>query len=114
MEDDVSKDMSLRFSKEGDKFLALDSDAKIDIPPGEALYATGNTVITRHINWKQSKEGLIKDTTTSACYMAEVLNGYPPTQLDDMQDEFKKKVVELLHVEPEVHIVDERKPTLLY
>ena len=53
MESGISKNMSLRFSKKGDKFVALDADEPIDAPAREALYVSGNTVITRHINWRQ-------------------------------------------------------------
>jgi len=114
MEHEASKNMSLRFSKAGDKFLALDADAVVDIPTGEALYASGDTVVTRHINWKQSKEGLILDSTTNACFMAEVLNGYPQSQLTEMRAEFKRLVSDLLHVESEVYMLDENNPSVVY
>ena len=55
MASDITKTLSLRFSKQGDRFMALDAD----VPVSEVLYASGNTVVTRHINWKQSREGLI-------------------------------------------------------
>jgi DNA/RNA-binding domain of Phe-tRNA-synthetase-like protein len=114
METDMAKVISLRFSKEGDKFLALDAEAAIDLPVGEALYASGNTVVTRHINWKQSKEGLIEAKSTNVCLMAEVLNGYPESQLADMQSEFKKCCVNLLHVEPEMYMLDEENASVTY
>jgi DNA/RNA-binding domain of Phe-tRNA-synthetase-like protein len=114
MEGDVMKTLSLRFSKEGDKFLALDADTAIDIPMGEVLYASGNTVVTRHINWKQSREGLIQDSSTNVCFMAEVLDGYPETQLGDMQSDFKKCCVDLLHAEPEVHLLKEGNASITY
>jgi DNA/RNA-binding domain of Phe-tRNA-synthetase-like protein len=114
MESDVSKNMHLRFSKEGDKFLALDADVPIDVPVGEALYASGNTVITRHINWKQSKEGLIQDSSVNVCFMAEVLNGYPEAQLADLQADLKKSCIELLQSEAEIYLATEANPSLTY
>jgi len=114
LESDVAKVISLRFSKAGDKFLALDADAAVDVPLGEALYASENTVVTRHINWRQSKEGLIQATSINICLMAEVLNGYPESQLADLQSEFKKCCVNLLHVEPEMHMLDEKNASLTY
>ena len=111
---DIGKSMHLRFSRPGDKFLALDSDERIDVPLGEPLYASGNTCITRYINWKQSKEGLIQEKTTDICLQAEALNGYPEAQLMEMQDEFKKRCLDLLHAEAEVYILNEDKTLITY
>ncbi|ELA40924.1 uncharacterized protein VICG_02064 [Vittaforma corneae ATCC 50505] len=110
----ATKTLSLRFSRAGDKFMALNADATVDIPCGEVLYASGNTVVTRHINWRQSKEGLIQETTTNACFMAEVLHGYPEARLTDMKMDFKKCCVDLLNVEPELYMIDEANPSITY
>ena len=104
MESDIAKEMSLRFSKEGDKFFDLDADAAIDVPIGEVLYASGNTVVTRHINWKQSKEGLIQDSSVNICLMAEIVNWYQESQLADLQSDFKKSCMDLLNVAPDIYI----------
>ena len=114
MESDIAKEMSLRFSKEGDKFFALDADAAIDVPIGEVLYVSGNTVVTRHINWKQSKEGLIQDSSVNICLMAEILNGYPESQLADLQSDFKKCCIDLLNVEPEIYVLNEENAMITY
>lgn len=114
MASEVSKALNLRFSKEGDKFLALDADAAVDVPMGEVHYVSGNTVVTRHINWKQSKEGLIQASSVNICLMAEVLNGYPEAQLVDLQNEFKKCCLNLLHVEPELYMLNEEKASISY
>lgn len=61
LQSELCEDMELRFSKEGDEFTSLDSEQKVAFPLGEAvyMYAYKNIVVTRQINWKQSKEGLI-------------------------------------------------------
>jgi DNA/RNA-binding domain of Phe-tRNA-synthetase-like protein len=67
--------MSLRFTGSGDVFTALDESHAMALPPNEACYAVGSTVVTRHVNWRQSREGLITDRTRNAVFMAEVLDG---------------------------------------
>lgn len=114
MASDVSKNMHLRFSKEGDTFLALDAEVPVDVPTGEALYASGSTVVTRHINWKQFKEGLIEESSDNLCFMAEVLNGYPEAQLAGLQSDFKKSCADLLHTEAEIFLVSDAAPSITY
>ena len=114
MASEVTKLLSLRFSKEGDKFMALDADTAVDVPIGEVQYASGNTVVTRHINWKQSREGLIQDTSVNICFMAEVLHGYPATKLADMRSDFKQCCVHLLNAEPELYLLNEANPSITY
>lgn len=106
--------LDLRVSKDTDKFTALDSTEPVDVLPGEIVYATGNTVVTRHINWRQSKEGLISHSTTNVCFMAEVLDEYPKTKLAEMIDEFKSCCIEYLKVTPAVYMVDETNPIISF
>ncbi|XP_055353180.1 lysine--tRNA ligase-like [Paramacrobiotus metropolitanus] len=110
----TSQDLQLRFSQNGDQFTALDADASVAVPLGEVVYASGSTVVTRHINWRQSKEGLIQDSSRDVCFMAEVLGGYPQDQLVEMQQEFQKACRQLLHAEAEIHLITESTPGVSY
>lgn len=110
----VTKALSLRFSQDGDRFVALDADTAVNVSPGEILYASGHTVVTRHINWRQSKEGLIQETSTNVCFMAEVLNGYPESKLADMKVDFENCCKNLLNVEPELYLVDKMHSSVTY
>lgn len=114
MASEVTKMLSLRFSKEGDEFMALDADTAIAVPLGEVQYASGNTVVTRHINWKQSKEGLIQENSVNICFMAEVLHGYPEKKLADMKSDFKQCCVDLLNTEPELYFLNEANLSITY
>ncbi|KAJ5122753.1 uncharacterized protein N7443_002852 [Penicillium atrosanguineum] len=66
---------------EQDVFVPLDaaSDAqpgKVD--KGEILYAQGNTVLTRHMAWRKSKQALVTDDSTEVMFMSEVFNEAEP------------------------------------
>ncbi|KAJ5663021.1 hypothetical protein N7507_003752 [Penicillium longicatenatum] len=73
---------------EEDCFVPLDADtdaqpAKVD--KGEILYAQGNTVLTRHMAWRQSKQALMTNESTEIMFMSETFNegaiGTEPAEL---------------------------------
>lgn len=73
---------------EQDEFVPLDAPADAQpgkVDKGEILYAQGNTVLTRHFAWRQSKQALVTDESTEVMFMSEVFNegevGTEPTQL---------------------------------
>ena len=96
------------------QFIALDSDEAVPVLPGEIQYASGNTVVTRHINWRQSKEGLIHESSTNVCFMAEILYGYPEASFADMKDDFRKLCIDLINVEPELFLLNSDSPSIIY
>lgn len=60
-----------------DGFIPLGAPA--DAQPGkvdkeEILYAQGNTVLTRHMAWRQCKQALMTDESIEAMFMSEVSN----------------------------------------
>ena len=106
--------MCLRYTKEGDTFCALDSDLAIDGPTGEAVYASASTVVTRHINWKQSREGLIEESSQDICFMSEVLSGYPNGHLHEMIEDFKKQCSRIFEKEPQIYFVNKDQPLITF
>ena len=63
--------LELRLTRPGDTFLALDAGTPLDVPPGEVAYATGQTILTRHFVWRQSRAGLIEPATRNVFLVAE-------------------------------------------
>lgn len=82
--------LELRMSRAGDHFQALDDEAPVFIPPGEVAYADGDTVLTRHFVWRQSREGLIVPETQDVVLISEVLgevgDGVAERVLADFQE----------------------------
>jgi DNA/RNA-binding domain of Phe-tRNA-synthetase-like protein len=68
--DDV---LELRLTREGDSFGSLDSASAESVEPGEVAYASGYEILTRHFVWKQSRTGLLGESTRSVFLVCEVL-----------------------------------------
>lgn len=71
-----SMPLELRMSTESDTFLALGTHAGEEpelIPEGELSYAQGNTVLTRHLAWRQAVHGLVTPQTKDVVFVSEVL-----------------------------------------
>ena len=99
----VCENLELRLSRTGDTFQALDADSPIAIPEGEACYTSGHTVVTRHVNWKQSSDGLINNTSKNVLFMAE---NVIPGILDEVCQFFMVQCKSLISRSCEMFIVD--------
>lgn len=65
--------IELRATRPGDRFHGLDEPTPTEVPPGELAYCDGSTVLTRHVVWKQGREGLISEATTDVFLVSEAL-----------------------------------------
>lgn len=69
--------LELRLSVKGDAFKALDAaeeEKPVEVGEGELVYAQGKTVLTRHLAWRQAKEGLVGGKTRNVVFMSEVFH----------------------------------------
>lgn len=107
-------DLEFRFTVEGDTFHSLDGDKAEPLAPGEAAYASSTIVLTRHINWKQSREGLISDDSKDIVFMAEILGDVSESLISEMSEYFSTHCEKLLNISPEIHIVTEANPAITY
>ncbi|PJF17564.1 hypothetical protein PSACC_02585 [Paramicrosporidium saccamoebae] len=100
------KCMSLRFTKEGDTFMPLDGEQAEQLPAGEAAYiCEPGTVITRHINYKQSKFALIGDESQDVVMMAELLPSVDDAALDKLANDLKEQCKQLFNQEIDLKII---------
>ena len=108
--------MELRLTQSDDRFHCLDGESTEALPVNEVAYCCGNTVLTRHINWKQSREGLINADTSNVVLMAEVLgdledpNGVAQEVIDCVCRESER----LFKVKPTVFIANQETPFIEY
>jgi DNA/RNA-binding domain of Phe-tRNA-synthetase-like protein len=87
--DDLDQDvLTLRFTRDGDRFTALDEVEPEMVEPGEIAYATANDVLTRHFVWRQSRRGLITRDTRRVILLAEVLGEVGPEVAEQILAEF--------------------------
>ena len=89
----LSGDLELRVTREGDLFGALDAEDDEAVPPGEIAYATGSTILTRHLVWRQSRRAAIGSGTRDALFVSELLGGQ-----EDLAPSIEGALVEGLRV----------------
>jgi len=75
--------LTVRPSRDGDRFSPM-GDAALEAPePGEIVYAAGSTVRTRRWVWRQSREALITPDTTTAFFP---IDGFAPESLESVHE----------------------------
>jgi DNA/RNA-binding domain of Phe-tRNA-synthetase-like protein len=77
----------VRLTRDGDTFSALDADGAVPVPPGELAYATGTTVLTRQLMWRQAREGLIHPETRSVFLVSESLPEVGPAMAETVLED---------------------------
>ncbi len=113
--DAIAGEVELRRTREGDRFTALDADGPEDVAPGEIAYADGSTVLTRHLVWRQAREGLVRATTTDAMVLSEVLGELEPDLALQVHDDLRDSLVRVFGPERLVTgILDEDSPELIW
>ncbi len=109
----IENPLELRLTRSGDTFHALDADGPIEVEPDEMGYAAGSIVLTRHIMWRQAREGLITPETTSLILLSEVLRDFdaPDARIADViLNEFTTGVREHFGVETASFVVSPEQP----
>lgn len=102
----LNHNLELRFSREGDTFLALDSDEALALPVGEVCYADGNEIITRHFVWKQSKHAILEPESENIVLVSEILGDLPPEIVANVEREFFEGLKGYFGVEPTITTLD--------
>jgi DNA/RNA-binding domain of Phe-tRNA-synthetase-like protein len=111
--DDLQHGLTLRLSREGDTFKALDEETEVDIPTGEVSYADGAEVVTRHFVWKQSRRALITSDSRNVVFVAEVLGELPAETVDEVRRAFIEGLKHHFNVEARVDILDRENPEMV-
>jgi DNA/RNA-binding domain of Phe-tRNA-synthetase-like protein len=97
--------IELRATRAGDRFHGLDEPAPIEVPPGELAYCDGTTVLTRHVVWKQGREGLISEATTDAFLVSEALGEVGGDAADAVLADLRDGLRSTFGVDPVVAVV---------
>lgn len=107
--DDLRGDLCLRLSREGDRFLALDSEEELQLPPGEVSYADGSTVITRHFVWKQARHTLLKPESRNIFFVSEILGELPAGTAQTVCDAFADGLLRFFGITAPTAILSEQQ-----
>lgn len=106
--------LELRYTKPFDKFMALDQNESSDVPENEIAYIVESEVVTRHINWRQAKKGLLKEDSKNILFMSEVLKEVPAETVKKIIADFEKRLKDIFDIECVTHILDESNPSINY
>lgn len=112
--DAIHDTLELRLSRSGDTFQALDDDAPIPVPAGEVSYATGTTIITRHIVWRQSRAGLVTPQTRRVILVSEVLAELGPDAPGEVAGDFARDLREHFGAPSHTWIVTPAQPDIAW
>jgi DNA/RNA-binding domain of Phe-tRNA-synthetase-like protein len=98
--------LELRLTRAGDSFTALDAQTPELVPPGEAAYAAGQTVLTRHFVWRQARASLIVRETRDVFLVSEILGEAGAEAAEAMRAEFAAGLRDHFGVTPQTWLVD--------
>jgi DNA/RNA-binding domain of Phe-tRNA-synthetase-like protein len=111
----IDGDVELRRTRDGDTFTALDAEGPEPVPPGEIAYVDGSTVLTRHLVWRQAREGLVRPGTRHAMVLSEVLGELDPGLVLQVHDDLQDSLGRVFAPERLVSgILDEESPELAW
>ncbi len=88
--------LEVRFSKENDTFLPLGETETENMPTGELVYASSNTVKTRRWIWRQSNDGKIEETTQNVFFPIDGFKGINDKQVLKLRDELVEFLTSVL------------------
>jgi DNA/RNA-binding domain of Phe-tRNA-synthetase-like protein len=111
---ETEEQLDLRLTRPGDSFLALDAAAAENVLPGEVAYATGDSVLTRHFVWRQSKRALVHEGTTELFLVAEVLPEVGEHAAESVAEAFAAGLREHFAAEAATFIVDAGSPAIAW
>ncbi|PJF17563.1 hypothetical protein PSACC_02586 [Paramicrosporidium saccamoebae] len=98
--------MTFRFTKEGDVYSALDGTQEEKMPVGEAAnICEPNTVLARHMNWRQSKFALIGNESKDVVMVAALLESLDNAALDKLKTDIHEQCKVLFDQETDIKII---------
>ena len=110
--EDIDGALELRLTRQKDTFQPLDGSSEVGVEPGEVAYASGNEILTRYFVWKQSRKGLLEESTRLLFLVSEVLgevesdSGVANAVLEDFADGLRR----YFNSEPAIFLVGEENP----
>ncbi len=97
--------LQLRLTRDGDTFHALDDSSPESVVPGEVAYASDGEILTRHFVWKQSRRGLLEESTRSSFFISEVLGAVDDGLAERVFDALRSGLMEHFGIEPKTFLL---------
>lgn len=105
------EDIEMRFTREGDSFTPMGSDASETPDAGEVVYAVGNQVRTRRWAWRQSKFGMINPETNYVFFPIDGFTDFNDGEVRKTAAELEQKLQEVFGCKTVAGFVDKNHPS---
>ncbi len=92
--DKMEGDMEIRFSTAADHFQPMGETETENMPEGELVYVSGNTVKTRRWVWRQSEDGKIGPDTCNVFFPIDGFKGVNEETVIKVRDELARLLKE--------------------
>ena len=102
--------MEIRFSTVQDHFQGMDEERAADMPGGELVYVSGNTVKTRRWIWRQSEDGKITEATSHVFFPIDGFEDINGEEVMVARDALADFIRQEFHCEVWTGYIDSRNP----
>lgn len=109
---DLRKDLAVRFSRAGDRFLPFGETVWEEVEPGELVFTAGDEVQTRKWIWRQSELGKITEASSDVFFQLVGFAGN--NSLNAALAELTELVRERFQGEAQVFLVNGQNPTIAF
>ncbi|MBX5455543.1 MAG: hypothetical protein IRZ31_01475 [Thermogemmatispora sp.] len=102
--------LELRLTREGDQFTALGEEEPQPVQVGEVAYTDGQTILTRHFVWRQSRTALITPETRRVFLVSESLGEVGPQVAQAVLEEMTNGLRRYFEAEVHPFLLSEARP----
>jgi len=112
--DKFDGDMMVRFSTPADHFQPMGEENQEEMPAGELVYVSGNTVKTRRWIWRQSDDGKITEETSYALFPIDGFEGVNDENVLKAREELAEILKEQFGCELQVGYINSSSPEFVF
>lgn len=112
--DRLDSDIKIRFSTDNDYFKPMGENEKEQMPEGELIYVSGNTVKTRRWIWRQSDDGKITSETKCVFFPIDGFENVNGDQVLKARDELVAIIKEEYNCEVKSGYINKNQNTFVF
>jgi len=109
---DIHEDLSVGFSKSGDRFLPFGAEEYESVEEGELVFTSGNTVQTRKWVWRQSELGKTTIDSNEIFFQLVGFDDGQESTLNKAMDDIEQLVLKRFQGDCKKYIVDINNPSI--
>lgn len=109
---DISSDLEVRYSQDGDVFLPFGETSYEQVLPGEVVFTSGHVIQTRQWLWRQSELGKVTESSSDIIFQLVGFKDQGISQLSLAMAELSKLLTERFNVTHQSFLVDANNHTI--